>query len=126
MTKILRKRARTKRMLAGKDRQPEEQKRPPAYKRQPDLYYSHVWLDRELYAQILQFIGWERDRNYSIKTAVRVLIGLGLRKYVADQLNAVIRAQETAKREGRAPPLPSRLARDIARAAGKSGLEQVI
>jgi hypothetical protein len=26
-----------------------EPNRLPAYKRQPDLYYSHVWLDKEIY-----------------------------------------------------------------------------
>ena len=62
-------------------------KRLPAYKRQPDLYYSHVWLDREIYAQVLAFIGWERQKKYSVKMAVRILLELGLKHYIIDQIN---------------------------------------
>jgi hypothetical protein len=57
-------------------------KRLPAYKRQPDLYYSHVWLDREIYDQVLMFMGWERQKKYSLKMAVRILLELGLKYYV--------------------------------------------
>ena len=70
-----------RRTTTKNDASSTDEKRLPAYKRQPDLYHSHVWLDREIYAQVLAFIGWERKKKYSIKMAVRILLELGLKLY---------------------------------------------
>ena len=83
------------------------EKRKPAYQRQPDLYFSHVWLDREIYSQVLMFIGWERKKRYSIKTAVRILLELGLKHYVIKQINLAIKELSDARREEREPIPPS-------------------
>ena len=82
----------------------DETKRPPAYKRQPELYFTHVWLDKEIFSQVVMFIGWEKQRKYSIKTAVRILLQLGLKKYIIDQTKLVAVVMAQAKGEGREPP----------------------
>jgi hypothetical protein len=86
-------------LAAGKDTSPAPKKRLPAYKRQRELYFSHVWLDREIYAQVLMFIGWERKRKYSIKMAVRILLELGLKHYIIEQINLAKDEQDLAKKE---------------------------
>ena len=100
-------------------------KRLPAYKRQPDLYYSHVWLDWEIYSQVLAFIGWERQRKYSIKMAVRILLQLGLQNYVIDQINMAKNAQHQAKVEGQDPPVPTDFISDMRKKAKKMGLPPI-
>jgi hypothetical protein len=40
-----------------------QNKRLPAYKRQPDLYFAHVWLDKDIYNQVLAYIGGKVTRN---------------------------------------------------------------
>jgi len=77
-----------------------EPNRLPAYKRQPDLYHSHVWLDKEIYTQVIAFIGWEKEKKYSIKAAVRILLQMGLKKYAIDQVTAVAGVHDLAQREG--------------------------
>ena len=101
-------------------------KRLPAYKRQPDLYYSHVWLDREIYAQVLAFIGWERQKKYSVKMAVRILLELGLKHYIIDQINLARNARERAKAEGQEPPPPTDFVKDMRRRSRKMGLPSVV
>jgi hypothetical protein len=101
-------------------------KRLPAYKRQPDLYYSHVWLDREIYAQVLAFIGWERQKRYSIKMAVRILLELGLKYYIIDQINLAKNARERAKAEGQDPPAPTDFIKDMRRRSHKMGLPPIV
>lgn len=100
-------------------------KRLPAYKRQPDLYYSHVWLDRELYAQVMAFIGWERKRKYSIKMAVRILLEFGLKYYIIDQINMAKNAQHQAEVEGQAPPEPTDFIKDTRKKSHKMGLPPI-
>ena len=100
-------------------------KRLPAYKRQPDLYYSHVWLDREIYSQVMAFIGWERQKRYSIKMAVRILLLLGLQHYVIDQINMAKNAQHQAKVEGQDPPVPTNFISDMRKKAKKMGLPPI-
>ena len=77
-----------------------------AYKRQPDLYHSHVWLDKEIYAQVIAFIGWEKEKKYSIKAAVRILLQMGLKKYAIDQVAAVAGVHDLAQPDGRGLPSP--------------------
>jgi hypothetical protein len=101
-------------------------KRLPAYKRQPDLYYSHVWLDREIYSQVLMFIGWERQKKYSVKMAVRILLELGLQHYIIDQINLAKNGQERAKAEGQDPPPPTDFVKDMRRRSRKMGLPSVV
>ena len=81
-----------------------EPNRLPAYKRQSDLYHSHVWLDKEIYAQVIAFIGWEKEKKYSIKAAVRILLQMGLKKYAIDQVAAVAAVHNLAQLEGREVP----------------------
>jgi hypothetical protein len=81
-----------------------EPNRLPSYKRQPDLYHSHVWLDKEIYAQVIAFIGWEKEKKYSIKAAVRILLQMGLKKYAIDQVAAVAGVHDPAPREGHKVP----------------------
>jgi hypothetical protein len=100
-------------------------KRLPAYKRQPDLYYSHVWLDREIYSQVLTFIGWERQKKYSVKMAVRILLELGLKQYVIDQINLVTKAQAEAKSKGQEPPAPTHFIKDMREKSKRRGLPPV-
>jgi hypothetical protein len=101
-------------------------KRLPAYKRQPELYYSHVWLDREIYGQVLAFIGWERQKKYSVKMAVRILLELGLKYYIIDQINLAKNAQARAKAEGQDPPPPTDFVKDMRRRSRKMGLPSVV
>jgi hypothetical protein len=105
---------------------PTESKRLPAYKRQPDLYFSHVWLDREIYAQILAFIGWERKKRYSIKMAVRILLELGLKHYVIDQINQATKLRDLASRTGQEPPEPTDFIKDMNKNARKMGFPPVV
>ena len=99
-----------KRRATGENRGPA--KRLPAYKRQPDLYFTHVWLDREIYSQVLMFIGWERNKRYSVKMAVRILLELGLKHYVVGQINLANQELQRAKMEGREPIPPSDLIKE--------------
>jgi hypothetical protein len=92
-----------------------EKKRPPAYKRQRELYWTHVWLDREIYALVLAFIGWERHKKYSVKMAVRILLELGLQNYITKQLQMDVAANDRAQKEGQEPPEPSEFIRDMKR-----------
>jgi hypothetical protein len=85
----------------------------PAYKRQPDLYHSHVWLDKEIYTQVIAFIGWEKEKKYSIKAAVRILLQMGLKKYAIDQVAAVAGVHDLAQREGQKVPPPVDPAKSI-------------
>ena len=97
-------------------------KRQPAYKRQPDLYATHVWLDREIYAQVLAFIGWERKKRYSVKMAVRILLELGLKHYVIEQINLAAKAQDQAEDEGQDPPEPTDFVKDMRRKSRRKGI----
>ena len=101
------------------------EKRLPAYKRQPDLYYTHVWLDREIYAQVLAFMGWERKKRYSMKMAVRILLELGLKHYIIEQINLVAKAQDRAKAEGQDPPEPTDFVKDLQRKTRRRGLPPI-
>jgi len=95
-----------------------EPNRLPAYKRQPDLYHSHVWLDKEIYGQVIAFIGWEKEKKYSIKAAVRILLQMGLKKYAIDHVTAVAGVHDLTQREGpEVPPLvdPAKAIRKEAR-----------
>ena len=100
-------------------------KRLPAYKRQPDLYFSHVWLDREIYAQVLAFIGWERQKKYSVKMAVRILLELGLKQYVIGQINLATEAQARAEAKGQDPPVATDFISDMRKKAKKMGLPPI-
>ena len=104
---------------------PTPRKRLPAYKRQPDLYWSHVWLDREIYAQVLAFIGWERQKKYSVKMAVRILLELGLQHYIIEHINLATKAQARAKEKGQDPPAPTDFIKDIRRKSKRMGLPPV-
>lgn len=57
---------RNKRESSKKVPEITENKRLPAYKRQPELYYAHVWLDKEIFTQVLAYIGWEKEQKYSM------------------------------------------------------------
>ena len=92
-----------KRKSSKKVAETTEKKRLPAYKRQPDLYFAHVWLDKDLYNQVLAYIGWEKEKRYSIKAAVRILLQQGLKKYAIDQLALVEKIESQLRREGREP-----------------------
>jgi hypothetical protein len=100
-------------------------KRLPAYKRQPDLYFSHVWLDREIYAQVLAFIGWERKKKYSVKMAVRILLELGLKHYVIEQINLAKEAPFNVKMSGQEPPAPTDFIMDMRKKAKKMRLPPI-
>jgi len=116
-----------KRHAATKNGAPSTvKKRLPAYKRQPDLYYSHVWLDREIYAQVLMFMGWERQKKYSVKMAVRILLELGLQHYIINQINLATKAQARAKAEGQDPPAPTDFIKDMRRRSHKMGLPPIV
>ena len=83
-----------------------EPKRLPAHKCQPDQYYSHVWLDKEIYTQVIAFIGWEKEKKSNIKAAVSILLRMELKKYAIDQVAAVAGVEDLAQLEGReVPPL---------------------
>ena len=101
-------------------------KRLPAYKRQPDLYYSHVWLDREIYAQVLAFMGWERQKKYSIKMAVRILLELGLKHYIIEQITLLQEAQQRAEAAKQEPPPPTDFVNDLRKRMRKRGLPPVV
>ncbi len=101
-------------------------KRLPAYKRQPDLYYTHVWFDREIYAQVLSFIGWERKKRYSVKMAVRILLELGLKHYVIEQIALAAKAQVWAKEEGQEPPAPTDFVKDMRKKSRRMGRPPVV
>jgi hypothetical protein len=118
-------RARKRRAATNNGASATVKKRLPAYKRQPDLYYSHVWLDREIYSQVLAFIGWERQRKYSIKMAVRILLELGLKYYVIDQINMAKNAQHQAEVEGQAPPEPTDFIKAMRKRSRKMGLPPI-
>jgi hypothetical protein len=118
-------RARKRRAATKNGASATVKKRLPAYKRQPDLYYSHVWLDREIYSQVLAFIGWERQRRYSIKMAVRILLELGLKYYVIDQINMAKNAQHQAEVEGQAPPEPTDFIKAMRKRSRKMGLPPI-
>lgn len=94
---------RNKRESSKKVPETTENKRLPAYKRQPELYYAHVWLDKEIFTQVLAYIGWEKEQKYSIKAAVRILLQQGLKKYAIEQLALVEKAEMQLRREGREP-----------------------
>ena len=102
------------------------QKRLPAYKRQPDLYHSHVWLDREIYAQVLAFIGWERKKKYSVKMAVRILLELGLKHYILEQINLATKARASAEAAGQEPPVPSDFIQDMRKKSKKRRLPPIV
>jgi len=119
-------RARKRRAATKNGASATVKKRLPAYKRQPDLYYSHVWLDREIYSQVLAFIGWERQRKYSIKMAVRILLELGLKYYVIDQINMAKNAQHQAEVEGQAPPEPTDFVKDMRKTSHKMRLPPIV
>ncbi len=119
-------RARKRRAATKNGASATVKKRLPAYKRQPDLYYSHVWLDREIYSQVLAFIGWERQRKYSIKMAVRILLELGLKYYVSDQINMAKNAQHQAEVEGQAPPEPTDFIKAMRKRSHKMGLPSIV
>ncbi len=119
-------RARKRRAATKNGASATVKKRLPAYKRQPDLYYSHVWLDREIYSQVLAFIGWERQRKYSIKMAVRILLELGLKYYVIDQINMAKNAQHQAEVEGQAPPEPTDFIKEMRKRSHKMGLPSIV
>lgn len=104
----------------------QNKKRLPAYKRQPDLYYSHVWLDREIYAQILTFIGWERQKKYSVKMAVRILLELGLKRYVLEQINLAAKEENRARAEGNEPTEPTDFIKDMRKKSRKMGLPPIV
>ena len=101
-------------------------KRLPAYKRQPDLYYSHVWLDWEIYAQVLMFIGWERNRKYSVKMAVRILLDLGLKHYIIEQINLATKEKNKAEVQGKEPPEPTDFIKDLRKRSRKMGLPDIV
>ena len=101
-------------------------KRLPAYKRQPDLYYSHVWLDREIYAQVLMFIGWERNRKYSVKMAVRILLDLGLKHYIIEQINLATKEKNKAEVQGKEPPEPTDFIKYLRKRSRKMGLPDIV
>ena len=42
---------RNKRESSKKVPETTENKRLPAYKRQPELYYAHVWLDKDIFTR---------------------------------------------------------------------------
>ncbi len=119
-------RGRKRRAAVEKDELSTVKKRLPAYKRQPDLYYSHVWLDREIYSQVLAFIGWESQEKYSIKMAVRILLLLGLQHYIIDQINLAKNAQDEAKARGQDPPAPTDFVEDMRKKAHKMGLPPIV
>jgi len=100
-------------------------KRLPAYKRQPDLYYSHVWLDREIYAQILTFIGWERPKKYSVKMAVRILLELGLKHYIIKQVNLAAKEKRRGRAEDSEPTEPTGFIKDMRKRTNKMGLPPI-
>ena len=101
------------------------EKRLPAYKRQPELYHSHVWLDREIYAQVLAFIGWERKKKYSVKMAVRILLELGLKHYIIEQINLATKAQARAEAAGQEPPVPTDFIKDMRKKSKKMRLPPI-
>ena len=94
---------RHKRKSSKKVSETTEKKRLPAYKRQPDVYFAHVWLDKDIYSQVIAFIGWEKEKKYSIKAAVHILLQQGLKKYVIDQLALVEKVEAQLRRDGREP-----------------------
>jgi len=118
--------AKKQRLANKKDAATTPEKRLPAYKRQRDLYYSHVWLDREIYAQVLMFIGWERKRKYSIKMAVRILLELGLQHYIIEQINLAKEDQNLVKKKGQEPPAPNNFVKDMRKRAKKRGLPSIV
>jgi hypothetical protein len=67
---------------------------------------------------VIAFIGWEKEKKYSIKAAVRILLQMGLKKHAIDQLTAVAGVHDLAQRKGReVPPLvdPAKAIRKEAR-----------
>lgn len=54
------------------------------HRRDPELYYRHVWVDRQTFDLIKIFSYWE---NISLKSAVFHLLKFGLHFYVVQQLN---------------------------------------
>jgi hypothetical protein len=117
--------AKKRRATAKNEASSNNKKRLPAYKRQPDLYHSHVWLDREIYAQVLAFIGWERKKKYSVKMAVRILLELGLKHYVIEQINLATKTQARAEAVGQEPPAPTDFIKDMRRKSKKMRLPPI-
>jgi hypothetical protein len=118
--------AKKQRLINKQDIDAVPEKRLPAYKRQRELYYSHVWLDREIYAQVMMFIGWERKRKYSIKMAVRILLELGLQRYIIKQINLAKEEQGLAKKNDQEPPPPNDFVKDMRKRARKMKLPSVV
>jgi len=114
-----------RRTTTKNDASSTDEKRLPAYKRQPDLYHSHVWLDREIYAQVLAFIGWERKKKYSVKMAVRILLELGLKHYIIEQINLATKAQARAEATGQEPPVPTDFIQDMRKKSKKLRLPPI-
>lgn len=114
-----------RRATAKNDASSIDQKRLPAYKRQPDLYHSHVWLDREIYAQVLAFIGWERKKKYSVKMAVRILLELGLKHYIIEQINLATKARARAEAAGQEPLVPTDFIQDMRKKSKKMRLPPI-
>jgi hypothetical protein len=117
--------ANKRRTTTKNDLSSTNEKRLPAYKRQPELYHSHVWLDREIYAQVLAFIGWERKKKYSIKMAVRILLELGLKHYIIEQINLATKAQARAEAAGQEPPVPTDFIKDMRKKSKKMRLPPI-
>ena len=117
--------AKKRRTTTKKDATSTNKKRLPAYKRQPELYHSHVWLDREIYAQVLAFIGWERKKKYSVTMAVRILLELGLKHYILEQINLATKAKARAEATGQEPPAPTDFIQDMRKKSKKMRLPPI-
>ena len=74
----------------------------------------------------MMFMGWERQKRYSVKMAVRILLELGLKYYIIQQINLTKEAQGHAKEAGQDPPPPTDFVKDMRKRARQKGTISIV
>jgi len=98
----------------------------PAYKRQPDLYYSHVWLDREIYAQNSKPLSDGKGRKkYSVRWLFAYYSSWGLKRYVLEQINLAAKEENRARAEAMSRG-PTDFIKDMRKKIQKDGLPPIV
>jgi len=67
-----------------------------------------------------------RQKKYSVKMAVRILLELGLKRYVLEQINLAAKEENRARAEGNEPTEPTDFIKDMRKKSRKMGLPPIV